>query len=262
MTRNEQLQVEAADGIYTVRIHRPAQRNVLSIALMKALTDAALRLQDAGDCRAVILAASGPNFSAGVDLKDPHRWDLAKASLAERRAFPKVGERMCQAWEDIPAMSVSAIEGHCIGGAAALVICTDFRVLGATAYLRFPEVSIGLPLSWGALPRLVRMLGPVKAKRAIVLCEKLAGAHAVEFGIADVVAPEGQAYAEAQVLARRIAALPEVAVKMSKEAINVTSNALNRLASFMAHDQVAFAAHAPEAVAARKRFAGRRKPRR
>lgn len=257
---NELLLIESADGIHTVRINRPAQRNVLSVELMEALTLAAHRLQDAGDCRAVILAASGPDFSAGVDLKDPRRWDLDKATLAERRAFPKVGERMCQAWEEVPAMTVSAIEGHCVGGAAALAICTDFRVLGASAYLQFPEVSIGLPLSWGALPRLVRMLGPVKAKRAIVLCEKLAGAQAVEFGIADVLAPDGQAYAEARALARRIAALPDVAVKMSKEAINVTSNALNRLASFMAHDQVALASHSPEAIAARARFISRKKP--
>ncbi|MGE0874062.1 MAG: enoyl-CoA hydratase/isomerase family protein [Burkholderiales bacterium] len=250
----EQLQVEHADGIHTVRINRPAQRNVLSIELMQALTQTAQQLQEAPDCRAVILAASGANFSAGVDLKDPRRWNLDKASLAERRAFPYVGERMCQAWEDIPAMTICAIEGYCVGGGAALAICTDFRIVGASAYLRFPEVAIGLPLSWGALPRLVRLLGPVRAKRAIILCEKLVGAQAVEFGLADMLAADGQAYAEAQALAARIAALPEVAVKMSKEAINVTSNALNRLGSYMARDQVTLAAHAPDAIAARAKF--------
>jgi len=259
---NDQLQVEAEDGIYTVRINRPAQRNVLSIELMEALTQTAHRLRDADDCRAVILAASGPHFSAGVDLKDSRRWNTARAGLAERRAFPQVGERMCQAWEDIPALTVCAIEGHCVGGAAALAICADFRVLGASAYLWFPEVAIGLPLSWGALPRLVRMLGPVKAKRTIVLGEKLVGAQAVEFGLAEAVAPDGQAYAEARSLARRIAALPDVAAKMSKEAINVTSNALNRLASFMARDQVALAAHDPASVAARKKVMRRKKPKR
>ena len=71
----------------------------------------------------------------------------------------------------------------------------------------------------------------------------------------------GQAYAEALKLAKRIAELPETSVKMSKEAINVTANALNRVASFMARDQLALAARSEEAVAARAKFAARRKAR-
>ena len=92
-----------------------------------------------------------------------------------------------------------------------------------------------------------------------MLCEKLKGREAVDFGIAEYLAADGQAYAEALALAQRIAALPETAVKMSKEAVNVTSNALNRLASFMARDQLALAAASEEAVAARASFAARRK---
>jgi enoyl-CoA hydratase/carnithine racemase len=95
-----------------------------------------------------------------------------------------------------------------------------------------------------------------------VLCEKLVGGRAVELGIADFIAPDGQSYAEARALARRVAKLPDVAVKMSKEAINVTSNALNRLASFMARDQAALASQSTEAAAARAEFARRKKPRR
>lgn len=255
------LQTDWADGIATVRLNRPAQRNVLSIELMERLSAAARELQDVPDLRAVVLTANGANFSAGVDLKDPRRWDLQQASLAKRRALAYLGERMCQSWEDIPAMTICAIEGHCVGGGAALAICADFRIVGATAYLQFPEVSLGIPLSWGALPRLVRMLGPVKAKQAVILCEKLAGARAVEFGLADAVVADGRTGEQAQALARRIAELPEVAVKMSKEAINATSNALNRLASVMVRDQVALAAHSAEAVAARAKFTARRKPR-
>lgn len=257
---SEILQVSSSEGIWTVRIHRPEVRNVMSVDLMNALTEAARRLQDEPGVRAVILCASGENFTAGADLKDPKRWALDKAGLAEQRGFPYVGERMCQAWEDIPAMTICAVEGHCIGGGTALAVCTDFRVVAESGYFQLPEIALGIPLSWGALPRLVRLLGPAKAKRAIVLCDKLRGREAVEFGLAEYLAADGQAYAEALALAQRIAALPETSVKMSKEAINVTSNALNRLASFMARDQLALAAASEEAVAAREAFAARRKP--
>jgi len=95
----------------------------------------------------------------------------------------------------------------------------------------------------------------------VILCDKFAGPEAVAAGLADYLAEPGQAYAEAQALARRVAELPDTAVKMSKEAINVTANALNRLASYMARDQLALAAHSDEAVEARKRFAAKKKPR-
>lgn len=253
------LQVSNRDGICVVRINRPEVRNVLSIDLMNRLTEVARKLQEAPAVRAVILTANGNNFTAGADLKDPRRWDLEKAGLAEQRGFPYVGERMCQAWEDIPAMTICAIEGHCIGGGTALAVCTDFRVIAESGYLQLPEIALGIPLSWGALPRLVRLLGPAKAKRAIILCEKMIGREAVDFGIADFVAPDGQAYAQARSLAGRIAELPDTSVKMSKEAVNVTANALNRLASFMARDQLALAARSEEAVAARQKFAAGRK---
>lgn len=255
------VETSTAGGIWTVRINRPEVRNVLSIELMKELTDVALRLHEEPDVRAVILSSNGKVFTAGADLKDAKRWDGQAATLAERRAFPYVGERMCQAWEDIPAMTICAVEGYCIGGGVALAASTDLRIVGASGYFWLSEIALGIPLSWGALPRLVRMLGPAKAKRAIVLCDKLVGKEAVDFGIADYLAADGQAYAQALGLARRIADLPEVSVKMSKEAINVTANALNRLASFMARDQLALAAQSAEAVAARAKFAARSKKR-
>jgi enoyl-CoA hydratase len=253
------VEIEAKDAIWTVRMNRPAVRNAFSIELMREMTRTAERLRDEDGVRAVILTAAGDNFSAGMDLKDPKRWAGDKTSLAERRALASCGERMCQAWEDIPALTVCAIEGHCIGGGAALAVATDLRVIGASAWFWLPEIAIGIPLGWGALPRLVRLLGPAKAKRYIILCDRFKGQEAVDFGLAEYLVADGEAYAEALKLAARIAELPEIPVKMSKESINVTANALNHLASHMATDQVSLAAASEEAVAARAKFAARKK---
>lgn len=252
------VDIQAKDGIWTVRLNRPEVRNAFSIELMRSLTQAAERLRDEAGVRAVVLTAAGEHFSAGMDLKDPKSWDPGKQSLAERRSLASTGERMCQAWENIPALTLCAIEGHCIGGGAALAVATDLRVIGASAWFWLPEIAIGIPLGWGALPRLVRLLGPARAKRFIILCDRFTGREAVDFGLAEYLVADGQAYAEALTLAARIAALPEVPVKMSKEAVNATANALNHLASFMVSDQVALAAGSEEAVAARARFAARK----
>jgi enoyl-CoA hydratase/carnithine racemase len=251
---SELLDIQAKGGVWSVRLNRPQTRNAFSLELMRSLTQTAEQLRDEPGVRAVVLCAAGPHFSAGMDLAEVQKSDASKLSLAERRTLAALGERMCQAWEDIPAMTIGAIEGHCIGGGAALAAALDWRVIGSSAWFWLPEIALGLPLGWGALPRLVSLLGPARAKRFIILGERLQGQQALDFGLAEYLVPEGQAEVEALKLAQRVVELPEVAVAMSKQAVNASANALNHLASHMVSDQLALALASEEALAARARF--------
>ena len=251
---SELLDIQAKGGVWSVRLNRPQTRNAFSLELMRSLTQTAEQLRDEPGVRAVILCAAGPHFSAGMDLAEVQKSDASKLSLAERRKLAALGERMCQAWEDIPAMTIAAIEGHCIGGGAALAAALDWRVIGSSAWFWLPEIALGLPLGWGALPRLVGLLGPARAKRFIILGERLQGQQALDFGLAEYLVADGQAEAEALKLAQRVVELPEVAVAMSKQAVNASANALNHLASHMVSDQLALALASEEALAARARF--------
>ena len=251
---SELLDIQAKGGVWSVRLNRPQTRNAFSLELMRSLIQTAEQLRDEPGVRAVILCAAGPHFSAGMDLAEVQKSDASKLSLAERRKLAALGERMCQAWEDIPAMTIAAIEGHCIGGGAALAAALDWRVIGSSAWFWLPEIALGLPLGWGALPRLVGLLGPARAKRFIILGERLHGQQALDFGLAEYLVADGQAEAEAVKLAQRVVELPEVAVAMSKQAVNASANALNHLASHMVSDQLALALASEESLAARARF--------
>jgi len=146
-----------------------------------------------------------------MDLKDPKRWDPEKKSLAERRALASTGERMCSAWRTY-CMTICAIEGHCIGGGAALAVRPNLRVIAAShgsGCRKSPSASRSL----GRAAAPVRLLGPAKAKRFIILCERYTGREAVDFGLAEYLAADGHAYAEALKLAAHIAELPEMPVK-------------------------------------------------
>ena len=251
---SELLDIQAKGGVWSVRLNRPQTRNAFSLELIRSLTQTAEQLRDEPGVRAVVLCAAGPHFSAGMDLAEVQRSDASKLSLAERRTLAALGERMCQAWEDIPAMTIGAIEGHCIGGGAALAAALDWRVIGSSAWFWLPEIALGLPLGWGALPRLVGLLGPARAKRFIILGERLQGQQALDFGLAEYLVADGQAEVEALKLAQRVVELPEVAVAMSKQAVNASANALNHLASHMVSDQLALALASEESLAARARF--------
>jgi enoyl-CoA hydratase/carnithine racemase len=89
-----------------------------------------------------------------------------------------------------------------LGAGVALPLACDWRVMGESAYLYVPEVKIGLNLQWGALPRLVNLVGPSRAKRICILCEKMDARTALDWGLVDEVAADGQTVDVALELAR------------------------------------------------------------
>jgi len=103
---------------------------------------------------------------AALDLKATDGWTSETDDVKRRyRAFG--GVRLCKAWETMPQITIAAMEKMAVGGGVALALACDWRVLGRDAYLYVPEVKIGLNLQWGALPRLITLVGPARAKRRI-----------------------------------------------------------------------------------------------
>ena len=234
-----------------VRLNRPTSRNALSRALMRELTACARTLAERTDIDVVILTGDTTCFSAGADLKDANAWADDTLSTVERREVAGTGFRMCKAWEEMPQITIVAIEGYAIGGGLALSLACDWRVMADDAFVSLPEIALGIPLTWGTIPRLVNLLGPARAKRLTILCERVATAEALAIGLVDHVAPRGEALAKARALAAQTLSMPAAAVRMSKESVNAVATALNHAAGYMAHDQIALAAASPEARAAR-----------
>ncbi len=228
------LRIEEDGGIAVVRIDRPEARNALNAETLSALTDTARTLGRRSDISAVILTGTDRFFSAGIDLKAEPR---ASATLLERRDAARAGPDLCRAWEAIEAVTIGAIEGYCVGGACALALACDFRIMAAGAMMRLPEVPLGMNMSWGTLPRLVALIGPARAKAFALFGEPAHVSECLAWGLADRSAEQGEALTEARQWAERVAALPPLPARMTKEAINASANALSAAASFMDRDQ-------------------------
>ena len=245
------LQLDIEHRLSIVRLNRPAARNALSRALMRELTICARELAERTDIDVVILTGDDQCFSAGADLKDANAWGDDTLSTVERRELTGSGFRMCKAWEEMPQITIVAIEGFAVGGGLALALACDWRVLADDAFVSLPEIALGIPLTWGTIPRLVNLLGPAKAKRLTILCERFSAADALAIGLIDYVAPKGGALTRARAVAAQTLAMPAAAVRMSKESANAVATALNHATGYMAHDQIALASASPESRAAR-----------
>jgi len=255
------LKLDIRNAVATVTLNRPETRNAMSAALMREMIACAGRVAARRDVDAVIVRGSGTCFSAGADLKDPQRWGTSDRPLEEQREIAALGYRMARAWEEVPQVTLAAIEGYAVGGGLALAAALDWRVLAEDAFVSLPEIALGIPLTWGTLPRLVNLVGPARAKRLTILCERIPAHEALALGLADWVAPHGKALKTAREIAAKVLALPRNSVRMSKESINAYAGIGAHAASHMAHDQVQLAAASPEAREAREAFARRTKAR-
>lgn len=253
------LKLAVSGGIAVVALNRPEARNAISAELMREMIACAGRLAARRDVDVIILRGSGKWFSAGADLRDARRWGNGELPFDRQRETASLGYRMARAWEELPQITIAAIEGYAIGGGLALAAALDWRVLATDAFVSLPEIALGIPLTWGTLPRLVNLVGPARAKRLSILCERVPAADALAMGLADYAAAPGKALQTARALAKQVLALPRNSVRMTKESINAYASIGAHAASHMAHDQVQLAAASLEAKAAREAFAARPK---
>lgn len=250
----EYVTIEQTGPVAVVRFDRKKNLNAFDGQLILELTDVARSFHADLQTRAVVLTGSTNYFSAGADLEDLASRNDPDLSDMERRQIFYRGVHLCEAWERMPQVTVAAMEKLAVGAGVALPLACDWRVMGSSCYLYVPEVKIGLNLQWGALPRLVNLVGPARAKRICILCERMNAETALSWGLVEEIAADGEAASRATELAEAAAEMPPVAVAMVKEAVNATAAALNHTASFADADQSQLSAATNDARRASENF--------
>ena len=255
----DSVEITFEGSVATVTLDRGDGRNALSLKAMQALTDAAIFLSQDTEHHTVILTSTGA-FTAGAELKDPDRAAVSKLSRLEQRQSLKLGPDMCAAWEALEQITIAAIEKYCIGGGVALAVACDHRVAGRDAHFRLPEIPLGMNMSWQTNPRTAALIGPSRAKQFTILGEPLAAPLALEWGLVDEVTDPGTALEAAPALAARYAKVPPIALRMTKQSINVATNPLGHATSFMDRDQFAYASTTSDQREAIQAFLEKRDP--
>ena len=245
-----QIRCEYSGRLATLVLDRPERRNAISAELMREMIACARELESRSDIDAVIVTGAAGCFSAGADLKDSSRW-AGGAPLLEQRELAGLGARMARAWEELPQITIAAIEGYAVGGGLALAAALDWRVMARDAFVSLPEIGLGIPLTWGTLPRLVNLVGPAKAKRLAILGERIPTEAAWAMGLIDETCDKGAALEAARRLADRVLEKPRHSVRMTKETVNAYAGIGAHAVSYMASDQLELAAASPESRAAR-----------
>jgi enoyl-CoA hydratase/carnithine racemase len=209
---------EDVSGIAVLTLNRPQARNSLSEAMLKALRDALAAIAHERAVRAVILAANGPAFSAGHDLKElnAHRSDQDRG----RAYFQHIMDLCSTVMQQIvtlPQPVIAAVGATATAAGCQLVASCDLAVAARTATFATPGVNIGLFCST-PMVALSRNVSRKHAMEMLLTGEMISAEEAARIGLVNHVVAAGREREEALKLAQKITAKSALTLKIGKEA--------------------------------------------
>ncbi len=196
----------SADGsVATITLCRPESRNAVDGPTARLLLEAFERFVADDTLHVAVLTGSGGQFCAGADLK-------ALADPARRNAVEPTGTAagpMGPTRMELPKPVIAAVEGFAVAGGLELALLCDLRIGARSAVFGVFCRRWGVPLIDGGTVRLPRVVGQARALDMILTGRPVGAEQALAIGLANRVVDDGQALAEAQLLARQIAAFPQ-----------------------------------------------------
>ncbi|MFN8545349.1 MAG: crotonase/enoyl-CoA hydratase family protein [Candidatus Binatia bacterium] len=223
---SEVLRVERDGHVATLWLDDPARRNAMGPAFWEALPRLFAELSDDPAVRVVLIAAQGPHFTVGLDLKAFGSTFVAggdtgsDSEAARRTRLRRMVKRMqgaINAVADCPKPVIAAVHGYCIGGGIDLITACDIRLAAADARFSVRETKIAIVADVGTLQRLPGIVGDGHVAELCFTGKDIPAARAKEIGLVNDVHPDTEAlWASARALAAEIAANSPLAVQGTK----------------------------------------------
>ena len=213
MTNLVQIEETSESGVAVLRLNRPPV-NAISQEMTQQLIASVNQASANPELRALVVWGGPEVFAAGADISEFQIDDPQK--MQER--VGALGYAL-MLLENLPLITISAVNGYALGGGCEIAISTDFRFLAEDAVLGQPEIKLGIIPGAGGTQRLAPLIGLSKAKELVYSGRAVKAPEALEIGLADAVHPSQDLYSAALERAAKYARGP-AALKNAKRAIH------------------------------------------
>jgi enoyl-CoA hydratase len=226
------LSIERDAHVATVWLDRPEARNAMGPAFWDDLTAAMTEVSTDTSVRSVVVAARGPHFSVGLDLKamaglltggegSGRSEGSAPPSMAVRATAARAGvkrlQRAITSVAECPKPVIAAIHGYCIGGGVDLISACDIRLASADAVFSVRETKVAIVADLGSLQRLPHIIGKGHVAELAYTGKDITAGRAREIGLVNDVLPDAEAaISAARDMAAEIAFNSPLAVEGTK----------------------------------------------
>ncbi len=183
MSSMKYVQIDLLNEVAILKIHRPEALNAMNLDVISELSRAIDIISADQGIKVLIITGSGErSFCAGADIS--YMVDI-DAITAEK--YASSAQSMLNKIEKMEKPVIAAINGFALGGGCELALVCDMRVASENAKIGQPEVTIGIPPGWGGTQRLLRIIGPAKAKEMIFTGKMITAQESVNIGLVNHV---------------------------------------------------------------------------
>jgi len=183
MSNMKYIQLEPQGEIALLRINRPEALNAMNIDVISELSRTVDILGADESIKVVIITGSGEkSFCAGADISYMVNIDPITAEK-----YASSAQSVLNKIERLEKTVIAAVNGYALGGGCELAMVCDIRIASSNAKLGQPEVTIGIPPGWGGTQRLMRLVGPAKAKELVFTGKMISADEAYHLGLVNSV---------------------------------------------------------------------------
>lgn len=227
------------DGVATLTLTNPPL-NLVTLTLTRELKRCLHELAADPGARVLIVTGEGTRaFCAGSDVSEFPKLVEERTVISGKLAYEN--ETYGQL-AHFPKPTIAALNGLAYGGGLELAVCCDILIAGADVRLALPEIKLGVFPGSGGTVRVTRRIGQGRAKELMFTGEPIDAQTALAWGLVDRVVPAGQALASAAELAQTLAARPNRALQLCKQAVHfaLESNEQDAISRMLPLIEVAF----------------------
>jgi enoyl-CoA hydratase/carnithine racemase len=207
------VRLEVDDGVGVIRLDRPPA-NAIDLELALALQGTIREADGRSDVGAIVVWGGPRIFAAGADIKAMATWGPEEV----RPSVDALGAA-CDLLETVDTVSIAAVNGFALGGGCELALACDLRYLAEDARIGQPEITLGVIPGAGGTQRLVRLIGPGRARELVYTGRTVPADEALAMGLAERVLPADAVLPGAIDEARRFARGPRSALAAAKASI-------------------------------------------
>ncbi|MDE2453137.1 MAG: enoyl-CoA hydratase/isomerase family protein [Burkholderiales bacterium] len=219
-SRYRYLAIEREQGIATLTLNQPDNRNAIHAEMHAELEQVWLDLSADPEVNVIVLTGAGRMFSAGGDIKRMVNRYGTDEGWKFSIATPASTKRLFQCLLEVEKPVVAAINGDAVGLGATLALFADATVISETAKFGDSHVKVGLVAGDGGAVIWPILVGPNRAKEFLMRGKLMSGKEAHEMGLINHVAPAEEVMVRAMEIARELNALPPLAVRWTKLSVN------------------------------------------
>ncbi len=199
-------------NIALIRLNRPKELNALNLQLMLEMKEALAQLDANEEVRCIIITGNEQAFAAGADIKQ----------MESKTAIDLLKIDQFETWDQIRKTKkpiIAAVSGFALGGGCELAMTCDMIIAAECAKFGQPEIKLGIMPGAGGTQRLTKAVGKALAMEMVLTGKFIGAEEAKNIGLVNRVVPDEVYLDEAVKLAKEIAQMSPVAVRLAKESV-------------------------------------------